>query len=60
MKVEIDSSKLLKIMARHKARTLTNLEEIDCPSGYLTIVKNSFDYLKHDLVDLASSGRKRG
>ena len=54
MKVSIDAAELLRVMNRHKAKTLGALEEINCPDGYKTIVRNGLDYLRSDIVSLTS------
>lgn len=51
MKMTIDPADMLRICNRHKARTLGKLEEINCPDGFLEIVRKGFGYLRSDLVD---------
>ena len=42
----------LSIFNRHKARTLCNLEEANCPRAYRDSVKRDLDYLRKDILDL--------
>ncbi|MDF7801798.1 hypothetical protein P4C99_20130 [Pontiellaceae bacterium B1224] len=44
----------LRICNRHKARTLGKLEELNCPEGFLDIVRAGFGYLRSDLVELGT------
>lgn len=38
-----------RIVNRHKARTLCELEEAHCPRIYIDCVKRNLDYLRSDL-----------
>lgn len=55
MKVEIASSELLRIINRHKAKCLGDLEAIACPQGYRDIVRNHLDYLRNDLISASKT-----
>lgn len=50
MIVRMESSELLRIINRHKARTLAHLEEIHCPAAYLDAIRVGFDRTRSDLV----------
>ncbi len=45
-------SEIDRIMNRHKARLLTNLEEVNCPAIYIDAVKSALNWLRSDLNDL--------
>lgn len=51
MIVKIDGAELLRIINRHKAKLLTSLEEINCPTAYLSVIRNQIDFLRNDLID---------
>ncbi|MCF7848562.1 MAG: hypothetical protein K9M45_06910 [Kiritimatiellales bacterium] len=59
MKSLIDDGEVLRLCNRHKARTLTKLEELNCPDGFLEIIRNGFGYLRSDLVELAIKSKRR-
>jgi hypothetical protein len=50
MYMTIESAELLRIINRHKAKLLTSLEEINCPTAYLSVIRNQVDYLRNDLL----------
>ena len=52
MKTNVDHADLLKVITRHKAKTLHSLEDINCPEGYLDIIRKRFDYYRNDLIAL--------
>jgi hypothetical protein len=54
MKVKIDSAEMLRILRRHKARTIGDLEDIDCPKGYRDSVRSNLDWLISDMTGLAA------
>lgn len=41
-----------KIINRHKARLLTNLENANCPSVYIQAVKSALNWMRSDLNEL--------
>lgn len=41
-----------KIVNRHIARLLTNLEQANCPDVYVQAVKSELSWLRSDLKDL--------
>ena len=41
-----------KIVNRHKARLLTDLEHANCPSIYIQAVKSAFNGMRSDLNEL--------
>ena len=41
-----------KIINRHIARLLTNLEQANCPDVYVQAVKSELSWLRSDLKDL--------
>jgi hypothetical protein len=41
-----------KIINRHIARLLTNLEQANCPDIYVQAVKSELSWLRSDLKDL--------
>ncbi|MFW0778509.1 MAG: hypothetical protein ACN2B6_12410 [Rickettsiales bacterium] len=59
MQVKINGAEMLRIINRHKAKTLSSLEEINCPAGYKALVRDGMDYLRNDLINLAQSGDDR-
>ena len=42
---------LTRIFNRHKRRLLDDLEKINCPAGYLKLIKAEWDWLRDDLRD---------
>jgi hypothetical protein len=59
MKAELDPSKMLRACNRHKARTLTKLEELGCPDHFLRIMSIGFGYLRSDLVEMAGRPKRQ-
>lgn len=55
-----DSAEMLRICNRHKARTLTKLEEVNCPDGLLDIVRAGFGYLRSDLIETSTKHQPHG
>lgn len=49
MKVMTDKQTIDKIVNRHMARTLSDLEDAGCPSVFISAVKSSFVWLRSDL-----------
>ncbi len=43
-----------RIVNRHKARLLSELEDARCPDVYLQAVRSKLDWLRSDLHDLAT------
>lgn len=60
MKVTMDGAMLLKVMNRHKARTLADLEQINCPAAYIDIIRNRLDYLRNDIIQLGKTENDKG
>lgn len=54
MIVKVDSAELLRIINKHKGKTLGDLEEINCPVAYLDVFRNRYDYLRSEIVALAN------
>lgn len=52
MKNQVDSADLLKLINRHKGKTLETLEEINCPDAYLEVIRRRLDYFRNDLISL--------
>lgn len=59
MKVTIDSAEMLRLCNRHKAKSLTKLEGLNCPDGLLDIVRAGFGYLRSDLVSLGIESKPK-
>ena len=57
MKSQIDPADMLRLCNRHKAKTLTKMEQLSCPEGFLEIARNGFGYLRNDLMTLADQER---
>ncbi|MCF7848735.1 MAG: hypothetical protein K9M45_07795 [Kiritimatiellales bacterium] len=51
---------IYQVVGRHKARGLSALEEVGCPSAYLDVIRKRFDYLKTDLLDMANDEKQSG
>ena len=49
MKVMTDKQTIDKIVNRHMARTLENLEDAGCPDIFIKAVKSSFVWMRSDL-----------
>lgn len=49
MKVMTDKQTIDRIVNRHMARTLENLEDAGCPDLFIKAVKSSFVWLRGDL-----------
>lgn len=47
--------RLVQIINRHLARTLTNLEDVDCPATYIKEVKSGFQWLRSDVEELCEN-----
>lgn len=60
MKVTMDGAMLLKVMNRHKARTLADLKQINCPTAYIDIIRNRLDYLRNDIIQLGKTENDKG
>ena len=41
-----------RIVNRHKARLLSQLEEVSCPAVYVQAVRNALDWLRSDLNEM--------
>jgi hypothetical protein len=52
MKTEVEHADLLKLINRHKGKTLQTLEEINCPEAYLEVIRRRLDYFRNDLISL--------
>lgn len=50
------SNELSRIVNRHKARLLTNLEEAGCPQIFRNAVVAELDWLRSDLSKIESIG----
>ena len=45
-----------RVVNRHKARLMCNLEDMDCPNDCLCEVANKLDWLRSDLRELDVGG----
>lgn len=52
MKSGTERAALLKVINRHKAKALSQLEEIKCPEAYIEVVRRRLDYFRSDLLSL--------
>jgi hypothetical protein len=57
MEIRMEGAELLRIIDRHKARTLKKLEDINTPEAYLEVFRNGFGYLRNDLIAAAKTQR---
>ena len=55
MTMTIESAELLRIINRHKAKLLTSLEEINCPTAYISVIRNQIDYLRNDMLNAGAN-----
>jgi len=55
MSVPETMSETDRIVNRHKARLLTDLEAVNCPSVFIQAVKSELDWLRSDLNELKGS-----
>ena len=56
----IDKEKIDRLANRHCARTLTNLEDAECPRLYINAVRDGFRWLRSDLRDECDVEGDRG
>jgi hypothetical protein len=47
---EIKQEAVARIINRHMARLLSDLEEAECPKLYVSAVKSAFSWLKSDIA----------
>ena len=49
--VRMNTKEKKRVIGRHKARLLTNLEDAGCPVVFIREVKSAFDWLRTDLTE---------
>jgi len=56
----MESTELSRIVNRHKARLLTDLEDAGCPQIFRNAVVAELDWLRSDLTKIERIGEEHG